>query len=61
MYFWPAVREHHPDGNSLAGEATGQEQEAKEVLARLDELDAHEAEFGNCWRSGATRTREKLV
>ncbi len=40
MYFWPAVREHHPDGDSLADQATGQEQEAKEVLARLDKLAA---------------------
>ncbi len=45
MYFWPAVREHHPDGDSLADEATGQEQEAKEVLARLDKLDPEQAEF----------------
>ena len=45
MYFWPAVREHHPAGNTLADEATGQEQEAKEVLARLDKLQAGDAEF----------------
>jgi hypothetical protein len=25
------VREHHPEGNYLADEATGQEQEAKQV------------------------------
>ena len=29
-----------PDGDKLADQATGQEQEAKEVLARLDKLDA---------------------
>ena len=40
MYFWPAVREHRPAGDTLADEATGQEQEAKEVLARLDKLQA---------------------
>ena len=45
MYFWPAVREHHPAGNTLADEATGQEQEAKEVLAKLDKLEASDPEF----------------
>ena len=45
MYFWPAVREHLPAGNTLADEATGQEQEAKQVLADLDKLDASVAEF----------------
>jgi hemerythrin-like domain-containing protein len=45
MYFWPTVREYHAAGNTLADEATGQEQEAKEVLAKLDKLDASDAEF----------------
>lgn len=45
MYFWPAVREHLPDGDAVALEATGQEQEAKEILARLDKLDATDPEF----------------
>ena len=45
MYFWPAVRDHLPDGGRLADQATGQEQEAKEVLAKLDKLDAGDAEF----------------
>ena len=29
MYFWPVVRDHLPDGDTLADQATGQEQEAK--------------------------------
>jgi hemerythrin-like domain-containing protein len=45
MYFWPAVRQHLPAGNALADEATAQEQEAKQVLADLDKLDASDAEF----------------
>ena len=40
MYFWPAVRDHLPDGDTLADQATGQEQDAKEVLAKLDAGDA---------------------
>jgi hemerythrin-like domain-containing protein len=45
MYFWPAVREHLPAGGTLADEATGQEQEAKQVLADLDKLHASDADF----------------
>ncbi|HET9081039.1 MAG TPA: hemerythrin domain-containing protein [Trebonia sp.] len=45
MYFWPVVRDHLPDGDTLADQATGQEQEAKQVLAKLDKLDASDAEF----------------
>ena len=45
MYFWPAVRDHLQNGDALADRATGQEHEAKEVLAELDKLDASDAEF----------------
>ena len=34
------VRDHLPDGDTLADRATGQEQEAKEALAKLDAGDA---------------------
>jgi Hemerythrin HHE cation binding domain len=45
MYFWPAVREKVPDGGPLADRALHQEQEGKEVLAKLDKLDASHPEF----------------
>jgi hypothetical protein len=45
MYFWPTVRDVLPDGDQLADTATGQEQEAKHVLDRLDKLDAGQPEF----------------
>jgi hemerythrin-like domain-containing protein len=45
MYFWPAVREHIQSGNTLADEATGQEQSAKQVLNDLDKLGSGDAEF----------------
>jgi hypothetical protein len=45
MYFWPAVREHVPGGDALADEATAQETEGKEVLDKLDRLDAGDPEF----------------
>jgi hypothetical protein len=45
MHFWPAVREHCPDGDRLADTATQQEQEAKQVLAELDKLEPTDGEF----------------
>ncbi len=60
MYFWPAVREHHPDGDSLADEAIGQEQEAKEVLARLDKLEPEKAEFEELLGKFAGAAREHI-
>ena len=45
MYFWPAVRDRVPDGDKLAGEATSQEQEAKEVLTELDRLEPQQPDF----------------
>ena len=45
MYFWPAVRDKLADGDQLADTATGQEQEGKEVLAKLDKLEADQPEF----------------
>jgi hemerythrin superfamily protein len=45
MYFWPAVRKLLPDGDKLADQAISQEREGKEVLARLDRLDADNPEF----------------
>ena len=45
MYFWPAVRDRLPDGGRLADEATGQEQQAKWVLDRLDRTGADDPEF----------------
>ncbi len=45
MYFWPAVRDKLPDGDKLASTAIEQEQEGKEVLGKLDQLDAADGEF----------------
>jgi hemerythrin-like domain-containing protein len=45
MYFWPTVREKVTDGDRLAGEAIGQEDEGKKVLNKLDKLHADNPEF----------------
>jgi hypothetical protein len=45
MYFWPAVRQNLAGGDQLADTAIAQEQEGKEVLDKLDKLDAGHPEF----------------
>src|ERR1700761_296380 len=44
-YFWPVVRDLSGDGPRLADHGTGQEQEAKVVLDRLDKLDPADDQF----------------
>jgi hemerythrin superfamily protein len=43
--FWPAVRAALPDGDELAGVATGQESASKRALDRLGALDVGQPEF----------------
>jgi hemerythrin superfamily protein len=45
QYFWPAVRSRVANGDPLADHAITQEDEAKEVLARLDKLAPADGEF----------------
>ncbi len=61
MHFWPAVREHLANGDTLADEAIGQEQEAKEVLAKLDKLDASDPEFETLLSTFTTAAREHIA
>ena len=61
MYFWPAVRDRLPDGGRLADEATGQEQEAKQVLAWLDKSAADDPEFEKLLGQFITAGREHIT
>ncbi len=61
IYFWPAVRDRLPDGGRLADEATGQEQEAKQVLARLDRTGADDPEFEKLLGQFITAGREHIA
>jgi hypothetical protein len=61
MHFWPAVREHLANGGTLADEAIGQEQEAKEVLAKLDKLNADDPEFEALLGRFTTAAREHIA
>jgi hemerythrin-like domain-containing protein len=45
QYFWPAVRDALPDGDTLAQHATDQEQEAKHLLQELEWQRPGQAEF----------------
>jgi hemerythrin superfamily protein len=61
MYFWPAVRDRLPDGGRLADEATGQEQQAKQVLDRLDRTGADDPEFEKLLSRFITAGREHIA
>lgn len=60
MHFWPAVRDKLTDGDELADKATGQEQEAKEVLDQLDKLDAGDSKFESLLAEFAESGREHI-
>jgi hemerythrin-like domain-containing protein len=60
MYFWPAVREHLSAGSTLADTATQQEQDAKQVLAELDKLQAGDAEFEQLLAKFTVDAREHI-
>jgi hypothetical protein len=60
MYFWPAVRDHLESGSTLADQATGQEQDAKHVLASLDKLSPDEAEFEQLLAKFVVDAREHI-
>jgi hemerythrin-like domain-containing protein len=60
MYFWPAVRDHLESGDTLADQATRQEQDAKQVLARLDKLGPDEAEFERLLAKFVVDAREHI-
>jgi hemerythrin-like domain-containing protein len=60
MFFWPAVRDKLQDGDELAGHATSQENEAKEVLAKLDTLEAGSPEFEELLTEFTAAAREHI-
>jgi hemerythrin-like domain-containing protein len=60
MYFWPAVRDRLESGSTLADQATGQEQAAKGILARLDKLGPGDAEFEQLLATFVMDAREHI-
>ena len=61
MHFWPAVREHLPNGDQLADTAIRQEDEAKEVLDKLGKLDAGTPDFERLLADFARAGREHIT
>jgi hemerythrin-like domain-containing protein len=61
MYFWPLVRERVMDGDWLADEATVQEQEAKQMLYRLDKAEASDADFEQLLSMFTLAAREHIA
>jgi hemerythrin superfamily protein len=60
-YFWPAVRERIPDGRWLADKAVSQEQESKQILAKLATLDAGDPEFERLLSEFTKGAREHIT
>jgi hemerythrin superfamily protein len=61
MYFWPVVREKLTNGDNLADQATAQEQQGKEILDKLDRLDAHDPEFERLMSQFIVAGREHIA
>jgi hemerythrin superfamily protein len=59
-YFWPVVRERLANGPALANEATSQEVKAKEILAKIDKLDAADPDFDRLIDAFAPDCREHI-
>jgi hypothetical protein len=60
QFFWPAVRQYLADGDDLADRAMAQESHAKELLAKLDKLDAADPDFGRLMASLIQGCREHI-
>ena len=60
MYFWPAVRDRLESGSPLADDATGQAQDAKQVLASMDKLGPGDGEFEQLLGKFIMDTREHI-
>lgn len=60
QYFWPTVRKHLSDGGRLADYAISQENEAKDLLDKLDGLRASDPEFDKLIRTFIPAAREHI-
>jgi hemerythrin-like domain-containing protein len=60
QYFWPVVRDRMPGGGELADEAAGQEQDARQVLDRLDKLEAWDDGFEKLLREFISAARDHV-
>ncbi|MGN6794995.1 MAG: hemerythrin domain-containing protein [Streptosporangiaceae bacterium] len=61
LCFWPVVKSRMPGGAQLADEAAGQEQEAGQVLQKLETLQAWDDGFERLLREFITAAREHVA
>jgi hemerythrin-like domain-containing protein len=61
QYFWPVVRERMPGGGALADHAITQEQAGRDVLGRLEKLEAWDDGFERLLREYVTAAREHVA
>ena len=59
--FWPVVRDQMPGGAELAGEALGQEQEAREALRKLRTLQPWDDGFEKLLREFIAAARDHVA
>lgn len=60
QYFWPVVRKHVSNGDKLADHAISQENEAKEVLDKLDGMRASDPKFDKLLGTFIPSAREHI-
>jgi hemerythrin-like domain-containing protein len=60
IWFWPVVRERNPTGDDLADKAILQEQEGKNALDLLDQMDPAQPEFEDVLASFLRSAREHI-
>ena len=61
QYFWPVVRDRMPGGSELADEAIGQEQDGKQLLDQLDQLEAWDEGFEKVLREFISAARDHVA
>lgn len=61
QYFWPAVRDLGAEGERIAKQALGQEQEAAELLDKLDKSGSSDPEFEGSLSGFISDAREHIA
>jgi hemerythrin-like domain-containing protein len=61
QYLWPVVRARMPGGESLADHAISQEQAGRDVLGRLEKLEATDDGFEQLLREFIVAAREHIA
>lgn len=61
LHFYPAIREHLPDGDPLATRAEEEQQHVKDLLVRLDGIDPESADYDPLLREAIADVRAHVA